>query len=83
MNKEIINKEIINKEPMTKEQAKEFLGVADNCTIQVNSVGNDCYRVNIYEKIEDKNNVIHTAKLTKSYYIKQDNNSFTDITISK
>jgi len=68
---------------MTKEQAKEFLGVADNCTAKVNSVGNSCYRVNVYEKTMNEGSIMHTTVLSKSYYIRQDGDKFTDITISK
>lgn len=67
---------------MTPSDVKELLGLADNCTAQINSVGNDCYRVNIYQKIKKEGSFMVTSSMVKSYYIRFDGTKYIDETIS-
>lgn len=67
---------------MTPSDVKELLGLADNCTAQINSVGNDCYRVNIYEKVKKEGSFMVTSSMIKSYYIRFDGTKYIDETLS-
>lgn len=66
---------------MTQSDVKELLGLADNCTAQINPLGNDCYRVNIYEKIKKEVSFIITSSMVNSYYIRFDGTKYINETL--
>jgi hypothetical protein len=67
---------------MTPQEAKELLGVSDNCIAQVKGVGNDCYRVNILTKATEKGSIISKNTIVKSAYVRFKDGKYQDITIT-
>lgn len=65
---------------MTPDEARKLLGVADNCTAQVKSVGNDSYRVNVLERVQREGSVVTVNKIVKSYFVRLINNEYIDCT---
>lgn len=67
---------------MTPKEAKELLGVPDNCTAQVKYVGNDCYRVNILSRVVEVGSVVFKNTITRSAYVRYRDGKYEDITIT-
>ena len=68
---------------MTPEDAKKLLHFPDNCTAQINPVGKDCYRVNIYEKIVVEGSVVPHIRMIHSNYVCLTKDGYKDFTLSK
>lgn len=65
---------------MTPLEAKNLLGFADNCTAQINFVGNDCYRINIYKKVKEEDSIMFVNSIVSSHYIRCVDGVFIDET---
>ena len=68
---------------MTPDEAKELLKFPDNCTAQINPVGKDCYRVNIYEKHTTSDCVVPHTRMARSAYVCLTKDGYKDFTLSK
>lgn len=67
---------------MTPQEARELLGVPDNCIAQVKDVGNDCYRVNILTKVIEEGSLVSKNTITRSAYVRFRDGKYEDITIT-
>lgn len=68
---------------MTPDEAKELLKFPDNCTAQINAVGNDCYRINIYEKYKPVDSLFTLTRIARSAYVCMTKDGYKDFTLSK
>ena len=66
---------------MTPSDVKELLGLADNCTAQINDLGHGNFRVNIFEKIMEEGAVVHKTRIIRSAYIVLEDGVYVDKTI--
>lgn len=66
---------------MTPSDVKELLGLADNCTAQINDLGQGKFRINIFEKIMEDGAVVHKNKIVRSAYIVFEDGVYVDRTI--
>jgi hypothetical protein len=66
---------------MTPADVKELLGLADNCTAQINDLGQGNFRVNIFEKIMEEGSVVQKNRIIRSAYITFENGVYVDKTI--
>lgn len=67
---------------MTPQEARELLGVPDNCIAQVKDVGNDCYRVNILTRVTEEGSLVSKNTITRSAYVRFRDGKYEDITIT-
>lgn len=68
---------------ITLAEVKTLLEFPDNCTAQINPVGNDCYRINIYEKIIVEGSVVPHTSMIHSNYVCMTKDGYKDCTLSK
>lgn len=68
---------------MNHEDAKKLLGFPENCTTQIKNVGNNCFRVNVYERDKPKDITIFTSKIYQSAFVRLTPEGYKNITIYK
>lgn len=65
---------------MTPLEAKNLLGLADNCTPKIIDVGNNCYRVNVYQRTQKEDSIMFVNSIVGSYYFRLVDGKYTNET---
>ena len=71
---------------MEENDVREVLrdrNLPENCSIHIRPVGNNCYRINVYEKIATKNLCVIGSRIYTSAYVCLTDDGFKDCTIGK
>ena len=66
---------------MTPQDAQGLLNYPDNCSVQIKDVGNNCFRVNVFERCTDPTILIPHIKMRQSAYVKLTDDGYVDCTL--